>query len=68
MNGKTTLPTRAWKAERVKLIADRNRLNQEYVSLKNEVKEVEVIKRNVYDIMRQEQREQQSSRAQDMEL
>ena len=34
MNGKTTLPTKAWKAERVKLSADRKQLDRDYYALK----------------------------------
>lgn len=68
MNGKTTIPTKAWKAEYAKLTADRNRLNQRYVALKDEVKEAEQIRRSVYSILRQEQREQQPRRAQDIGL
>lgn len=54
MNGKTTLPTKAWRAERDKLNAERKKLNQEYVSLKDEIKEVEQIRKSVYSILRQE--------------
>ena len=68
LNGKTTLPTKAWKAERDKLTAERKTLNQQYLSLKNEVKEAEQIRKSVYSILRQEQREQQPRRAQDKEL
>jgi len=67
MNGKTTLPTKAWKDEYVKLTAKRNRLNRRYVLLKDEVKEAEQIRKSVYSILRQEQREQQPRRARDME-
>jgi len=63
MNGKNTLPTKAWKTERDKLTAERNRLNQEYVALKGEVKEVAQIRRGVYDIMREEARMTQLTRA-----
>ena len=68
MNGKTTLPTKAWKAEYAKLTAERNSLNQRYVALKDEVKEAEQIRKSVYSILRQEQREQQPHRKQDVEL
>lgn len=68
MNGKTTLPTKAWNTEYAKLIDEQKRLNQRYVALKKEVKEAEQIRSSVYSIMRQEQREQQPHRAQDMEL
>lgn len=40
MNGKTALPVKAWKAEHAKLTAGRKALNQRYVALKDEVKEV----------------------------
>jgi len=68
MNGKTTLPTKAWRAERDKLTAERNRLNSEYVSLKDEVKEVERIRRGIDDIMREENRRTRPPRAHNMEL
>lgn len=68
MNGKTILPTKAWKEEYAKLTNQRNGLNQRYVALKDEVREAEQIRKSVYSIMRQEQREQQPRKAQDMEL
>ena len=67
MNGKTTIPTKAWKEEYTKLTAERKTLNQRYLALKEEVKEAEKIRKSVYSILRQEQREQQPRRKQDME-
>ncbi len=67
MNGKTTIPTKAWKTEYAKLTAERNALNQRYLALKREVKEAEQIRKSVYSILRQEQREQAQRRTQDME-
>ena len=67
MNGKTTIPTKAWKEEYTKLTAERKTLNQRYLALKEEVKEAEKIRKSVYSILRQEQRERQPNRAQDME-
>ena len=67
MIGKTALPVKAWKAEYAKLTAERETLNRRYLALKEEVKEAEQIRRSVYNILRQEQREQQPRRAQDME-
>ena len=67
MNGKTALPVKAWKAEYAKLTAERKTLNQRYLALKGEVKEAEQIRKSVYNILRQEQREQQPRRAQDVE-
>ena len=67
MNGKTTLPTKAWKTERMKLTAERKTLDRDYYALKDEIKEAEQIRKSVYSIVRQEQREQQPRRAQDIE-
>ena len=67
MNGKTTIPTKAWKAEYATLTAERETLNQRYLVLKGEVKETEQIRKSVYSILRQEQREQAQRRTQDME-
>lgn len=67
MNGHTSLPVKAWKAEYVKLTAEHKTLNQRYLKLKDEVKEAEQIRKNVYSILRQEQREQQPRKAQEME-
>ena len=67
MNGKTTIPTKAWKTEYAKLTAERNTLNQRYLVLKEEVKEAEQIRKSVYSILRQEQREHAQRRTQDME-
>ena len=61
------MPVKAWKTEYAKLTAERKILSQRYLALKDEVKEAEQIRRSVYSIMRQEQREQQPRRAQDME-
>lgn len=68
MNGKATIPTKAWKDEYAKLTAERKTLNQRYLALKDEVKEAEQIRKSVYSIVRQEQREQAPRRTQDMEL
>ena len=67
MNGKTTIPTKAWKAEYATLTAERGTLNQRYLVLKGEVKEAEQIRKSVYSILWQEQREHAQRRTQDME-
>lgn len=68
MNGRTTLPTKAWKAERDKLKAERQQLSHRYDKLKNEVKEVEQIRRNVYSILREETRREQPKITHDLDL
>ena len=45
----------------------KKRLDNRYITLKGEVKEVEKIHRNVYDILREETREAQRTRTQGME-
>ena len=67
MNGKTTIPVKAWKTEYAKLTNQWKTLNQRYLELKEEVKEAEKIRTSVYSILRQEQREHAPQRAQDME-
>lgn len=68
MNGKTTLPIKAWKKEYADLTTKREILNQRYVALKDEMKEAEQIRKSVHSILWLEQGEQQPRRAQDMEL
>lgn len=68
LNGHDKIPYQSWKAKRGKLTAEQKRLNAEYFSLKNEVKEVDKIRRSVDDIMREEQRREQPKRTHDMEL
>jgi cell shape-determining protein MreC len=48
------LDLKKWKAERAEKTAERNQLNQKYDALKEEIKKVEQIRREVYDIMRSE--------------
>ncbi len=67
MNGKSTIPTKTWKAEYARLTAKRNALNQRYIALKEEVREAEQIRKSVYSILWQEQREHAPRGAQDME-
>lgn len=47
--------------------AERRTLNQQYLSLKDEVKQAERIRKSVASILRQEQREQQPYKTQDMD-
>jgi transcriptional accessory protein Tex/SPT6 len=62
MNGKTTLPIKAWKTERDALATKKRSLNREYVSLKNEVGEVEQIRRSVYALVHDEPQRKQPER------
>ena len=51
-----------WKAERDKLSGEKKLLTQQYYTLKDEVKEVEQIRRNVYSILREENGREQPAR------
>ena len=61
-------PVAKWKAEIEKLTAERGGLSQQYNELKDEVKEAEQIRKSVYSIMRQEQREQSVTKRRGMEF
>ena len=61
-------PIAKWKTEIEKLTAERSGLNQQYNALKDEVKEAEQIRKSVYSILRQEQREQTVTKKRGMEL
>ena len=63
----TSIQTKAWKTEYAKLTAERKTLDQRYLALKDEVKEAEQLRKSIYSILRQEQREQHPCRAQDVE-
>jgi uncharacterized protein YoxC len=70
-NGK--LPLKKWKSEVEELTAEKNGLYQQYYKLKDDVKEIDKVRREVDEIVRAEtQREQpqrtQPKRANDMEL
>jgi hypothetical protein len=53
MNGKKTIPRKAWKKERETLLAQKPVLYQKYDKLRDEVKQIETIRKTCYDIMRQ---------------
>lgn len=68
LNGHTYLPIKKWKAEHATVTIEQKRLNSEYVALKDEVREVEQIRRGVYDIMREEMKIAQPIKSRDAEL
>ena len=67
MNGKAGIPLKAWKAERDKLSGEKKELTRQYYTLKDEVKEVEQIRRNVYSILREENGREQPTRKHEVE-
>jgi hypothetical protein len=68
MNGHTTLPVKAWRAERARLADGLQKLNQAYVKLKEEVHEVEQIRRGVENIMRTEMQATREKNARRVEI
>ena len=50
-----------------KLTAERKKLSRRYSALRDEVKEVEQIRRSVYSILREETRREQPTRKQDLD-
>lgn len=68
MNGYSSLPVKAWKSEYAELTAEQRTLNQRYLALKDEIKEAEQIRKSVYSILRQEQRELPPRKVQNVEL
>ncbi len=67
MNGRAELPIPVWRNERGALATERKRLYAEYNAIKEEVREVEQIRRGVDDILRSEARDAQHERARDVE-
>ena len=67
MNGRTSIPLKAWKAEQEKLTAERKELSRRYLALKDEVKEAEHIRKGVYAILREENCKEQPTHKQDLD-
>jgi hypothetical protein len=53
INGKKTIPRKAWKKERENLLAQKPVLYQKYDKLRDEIKQMETIRKTCSDIMRQ---------------
>jgi len=68
MNGHTSLPIKTWKAEVAQLTAEKNRLYQDFYKLRDEVREVEIIKRNMEQVIRRDELEVKRSKVRDIEL
>ncbi|MCL1886181.1 MAG: hypothetical protein FWF98_05465 [Dehalococcoidia bacterium] len=64
LNSEHTLPIKAWKAAYSRLTAERSELNKQYASLKNEVLEVEQVRKSVYELLHGEAKERQLEKAQ----
>jgi hypothetical protein len=60
-------PIKKWKAEQAELLSKKSALNGEYKKLKEETREVEVMRKTVEQIIR-ENRPREKTRTQGMEL
>jgi len=54
MNGRTKLPIGNWRAEQKDLLAERYLLCEEYYGLKDEIKNVEILRRELENLLREE--------------
>ena len=67
MNGRTALPVKAWREERDRLLGKRDMLYRDYHSLKDETHEVDMIRRSVEYIIREDARRTRPPRDRGME-
>jgi hypothetical protein len=68
LNGRTEIPLKAWKSERVKLTAEKEKIYRDYNALKDETRKVEQIKKSVENILREDGRESAPVRKHGVEL
>lgn len=60
-------PLQSWKEERAKLLAERAALNQQYNTLKEEVREAEIVKQNVERLMSRSEPRTERNRSRERE-
>jgi len=68
MNGKRPIPRKTWRKEREELTAERFTLCESYYRLKDDVKNVETIRKGAEEIMCEETQREQQTRKHEMEL
>jgi hypothetical protein len=52
LNGRTQIPMKAWQSERMKLTTEKSSLNVKYQSLKDEIRDVEIVRKYAEQIAR----------------
>ncbi|MCL2545767.1 MAG: hypothetical protein FWE06_01045 [Oscillospiraceae bacterium] len=57
LNGGTAIPIKTWRAERERLLAKKQGLNQQYQKLKSDTNHAYKIKRAVQDLLSKEPRQ-----------
>ena len=68
MNGRKEIPIKKWRSEHKELLAERYTLCNEYYSLKDEVKNVEILQQSIENIMRENTHEHKTPPPQSIEL
>jgi hypothetical protein len=68
MNGRTKIPIKSWREEQTKLTAERFSLCEVYYRLKDDTRNVELLRKGAEEIIKENEREQQRARAQGKEL
>ena len=66
LNGQTP-PLQSWKEERGEMFTERVALNEQYHTLKEEVREAEIVKRNVERLISRSERKKEKDRSRGME-
>jgi hypothetical protein len=57
MNGRTEIPINSWKNEKTKLTAEKYSLCEDFYKLKEEIRNVEIIRRGAEKFMQEDGRE-----------
>jgi hypothetical protein len=52
LNGRTEIPLKKWRAERYRLTAEKSVLSREYATLKEEVRDVETVRKYAEEVQR----------------
>ena len=68
MNGRSKLPIADWQKEQKKLTAKRYALCDEFYSLKDEIPNMEAIRKSIEGLLKGEQVREQSQKKQDVAL
>ena len=68
LNGYGKIPEKAWRAEQDALTAERFGLCDEYYKLKDDVKNVETLRRGAENIMSEDTQERKHARSKDLGL
>ncbi|MDR2572423.1 MAG: MobA/MobL family protein [Oscillospiraceae bacterium] len=67
LNGRTTIPEKAWKAEREQLISERYTLTEQYYELKDSVRSIEILKHSAVQLLGNSQTKLQVERTKSFE-